>query len=36
MPWQSWSQQPVANHMVDFFFCEGAALPPGYVPEQTK
>jgi Fe-S cluster biosynthesis and repair protein YggX len=22
----------VAKHMEDFFFGEGAALPPGYVP----
>jgi Fe-S cluster biosynthesis and repair protein YggX len=26
----------VAKHMEDFFFGEGAALPPGYVPQQTK
>ena len=26
MPWQK----------EDFFFGEGAALPPGYVPQQTK
>jgi Fe-S cluster biosynthesis and repair protein YggX len=26
----------VAKHMEDFFFGEGAALPPGYVPQQAK
>jgi Fe-S cluster biosynthesis and repair protein YggX len=32
MPWQKEAQQLVAKHMEDFFFGEGAALPPGYVP----
>ncbi len=36
MPWQKEAQDVVAKHMEDFFFGEGAALPPGYVPEQTK
>jgi Fe-S cluster biosynthesis and repair protein YggX len=36
MPWQKEAQAVVAKHMEDFFFGEGAALPPGYVPEQTK
>ena len=36
MPWQKEAQELVAKHMEDFFFGEGAALPPGYVPEQTK
>jgi len=36
MPWQKEAQQLVAKHMEDFFFGEGAALPPGYVPEQSK
>jgi len=36
MPWQKEAQQLVAKHMEDFFFGEGAALPPGYVPQQTK
>ena len=36
MPWQKEAQDLVAKHMEDFFFGEGAALPPGYVPEQTK
>ena len=36
MPWQKEAQQLVAKHMEDFFFGEGAALPPGYVPPQGK
>ena len=36
MPWQKEAQQLVAKQMEDFFFGEGAALPPGYVPQQTK
>ena len=36
MPWQKDAQELVAKHMEDFFFGEGAALPPGYVPQQTK
>lgn len=36
MPWQKEAQDLVARHMEDFFFGEGAALPPGYVPQQTK
>ena len=36
MPWQKEAQQLVAKHMEDFFFGEGAALPPGYVPPQAK
>ena len=32
MPWQKEAQDLVAKHMEDFFFGEGAALPPGYVP----
>ena len=36
MPWQKEAQEIVAKHMEDFFFGDGAALPPGYVPEQTK
>ena len=31
MPWQKEAQDLVAKHMEDFFFGEGAALPPGYV-----
>ena len=36
MPWQKEAQELVKKHMEDFFFGEGAALPPGYVPEQSK
>ena len=36
MPWQKEAQQLVTKHMEDFFFGEGAALPPGYVPQQEK
>ena len=36
MPWQKEAQEIIAKHMEDFFFGEGAALPPGYVPQQTK
>ena len=35
MPWQKEAQQLVTKHMEDFFFGEGAALPPGYVPQQA-
>lgn len=36
MPWQKEAQELMAKHMEDFFFGEGAALPPGYVPPQSK
>ena len=36
MPWQKEAQQLVAKHMEDFFFGEGSALPPDYVPQQAK
>jgi Fe-S cluster biosynthesis and repair protein YggX len=36
MPWQKEAQDLVAKHMEEFFFGEGAALPPGYVPQQGK
>ena len=36
MPWQKEAQELVAKQMEDFFFGEGAALPPGYVPPETK
>jgi Fe-S cluster biosynthesis and repair protein YggX len=29
-------QEVLVKHMEDFFFGEGAALPPGYVPPRTK
>ncbi len=34
MPWQKEAQDLVARAMEEFFFGEGAALPPGYVPER--
>ena len=36
MPWQKEAQETVAKHMEDFFFGDGSALPPDYVPEQQK
>jgi Fe-S cluster biosynthesis and repair protein YggX len=36
MPWQKEAQELIARQMEDFFFGENAALPPGYVPQQTK
>jgi Fe-S cluster biosynthesis and repair protein YggX len=36
MPWQKEAQELIAKQMEDFFFGEGAALPPGYVPQQAK
>ena len=36
MPWQKEAQELIGRHMEDFFFGVGAALPPGYVPQQTK
>jgi Fe-S cluster biosynthesis and repair protein YggX len=36
MPWQKEAQELIQKHMEDFFFGEGAALPPGFVPPQGK
>jgi Fe-S cluster biosynthesis and repair protein YggX len=36
MPWQKEAQDLVAKHMEEFFFGEGSALPPDFVPQQTK
>lgn len=36
MPWQKEAQELVAKQMEEFFFGQGAALPPGYVPEKSK
>jgi Fe-S cluster biosynthesis and repair protein YggX len=36
MPWQKEAQDLIARQLEDFFFGESAALPPGYVPQQTK
>ena len=34
LPFQKEAQALVAKHMEDFFFGEGSALPPDFVPEQ--
>ena len=36
MPWQKEAQQLVAKHMEDFFFGEGAALPPATCPSRRS
>ena len=36
MPWQKEAQELILKHMEDFFFGEGAALPPGYVPQPSQ
>ena len=36
MPWQKEAQELIAKQMEDFFFGEGSALPPDYMPEQAK
>jgi Fe-S cluster biosynthesis and repair protein YggX len=36
MPWQKEAQEIIQKQMEEFFFGEGAALPPGYQPQQTK
>ncbi len=36
MPFQKEAQELVAKHMEEFFFGEGSALPPDFVPEQAK
>ena len=36
MPWQKEAQEMVAKQMEEFFFGEGSALPPDFVPEQSK
>jgi Fe-S cluster biosynthesis and repair protein YggX len=36
MPWQKEGQELIRSQMEDFFFGEGSALPPDYVPQQTK
>ena len=30
------AQEIIVKHMEDFFFGEGAPLPPGYVPPRSK
>ena len=34
LPFQKEAQQLVAKHMEEFFFGEGSALPPDFVPEK--
>ena len=36
MPWQKEAQETIAKSMEDFFFGEGSALPPDFVPPQAK
>ena len=36
MPWQKEGQELIRTQMEDFFFGEGSALPPDYVPQRTK
>ena len=36
MPWQKEGQEVILKHMEDFFFGEGSALPPDYVPQLSK
>jgi Fe-S cluster biosynthesis and repair protein YggX len=36
MPWQKEGQELIRTQMEDFFFGEGSALPPDFVPQQTK
>jgi len=36
MPWQKEAQTMMAQKMEEFFFGEGSALPPDYVPPQAK
>lgn len=36
MPCQKEGQELILKHMEDFFFGAGSALPPDFVPQQTK
>lgn len=36
MPWQKEGQELIKKQMEEFFFGEGSALPPDYVPQQSK
>jgi Fe-S cluster biosynthesis and repair protein YggX len=36
LPWQKEAQDLMGRYMEDFFFGEGAAFPPGYVPQKSK
>lgn len=33
LPWQKEAQEVILKHLDEFFFGEGPALPPGYVPD---
>jgi Fe-S cluster biosynthesis and repair protein YggX len=35
-PWTAEAQKILADQMEQYFFGEGAQLPPGYVPQRTK
>jgi Fe-S cluster biosynthesis and repair protein YggX len=35
-PWTKEAQEIIEQQMKDFFFGEGAALPPDYVPPHSK
>ena len=35
-PWTEEGQKIIREQLEKFFFGEGAALPPGYVPQQAK
>ncbi len=35
-PWSKEGQEIIQKELEKFFFGEGAALPPGYVPQQAK
>ena len=35
-PWTKEGQEIIQEQLEKFFFGEGAALPPGYVPQQAK
>ena len=36
MPWQKEGQEMILKYMEDFFVGEGSALPPDFVPQQSK
>jgi len=35
-PWTKEGREMIQDQLEKFFFGEGAALPPGYVPQQAK
>ena len=36
MPWQKEGQEVIRKEMEEFFFGAGSALPPDFVPQQSK